>query len=344
MPIIPNILERFALGRNRAPGIMLDLIGATAFHSASAAIDLGVFEHIGGGAKKAEEVAKLTECDPEGIRRLLDFLVATGYLIQDGSAYRNSPLTAHWLIKGKAGNIANYIFMWKSLLVETWPESLEYALKNGSIKIHLHDWMSLKPGRWSIFNESMAAMAAGPAEEIATKVALPSSARRFLDIGGNHGQYSAAFCRLNQQLVATIFDVPDALEYAAENPNPQFELRPGDIRNDDPGSGYDAVLVSNLIHYFGPEDCRAIVKRSADALRPGGMIIISDQVGSANNSPLVQAFLQMMSLHYFLMTGSNAYSPDSIVSWLEEAGCNVTRKLKLRTAPGQMLIIGSKAG
>jgi trans-aconitate methyltransferase len=202
--------------------------------------------------------------------------------------------------------------------------------------------MSLKPGRWAIFNESMAAMAAGPAEEIATKVDLPASARRFLDIGGNHGQYSAAFCRKNPELVATIFDVPDALEYAIATNNPQFEVREGDIRKDDPGSGYDAVLVSNLIHYFGPEECQAIVRRAAGALAPGGMIIISDQVDSSNNGPLVTAFLQMMSLHYFNMTGSNAYPPGAIVSWLEAAGCKLSRKIKLRSAPGQMLIIGEK--
>ncbi|HVQ09437.1 MAG TPA: class I SAM-dependent methyltransferase [Allosphingosinicella sp.] len=321
---------------------MLDLIGGTAFHSAAVAIDLGVFEHLGQGAKSASDLAELTDCNVEGIRRLLDFLGAAGYVRKTGSTYSNTSLTTNWLVKTKPGNVADFVHMWKSLLVETWPESLEFALRNGTIKIHLHDWMSLKPGRWAIFNESMAAMAAGPAEEIATRVGLPSSARRFLDIGGNHGQYSAAFCRHNPDLVATIFDVPDALEYAIATNNPQFDIRPGDIRTDDPGSGYDAVLVSNLIHYFGPEDCRAIITRAAGALSPGGMIIISDQVDSSNNSPLVDAFLKMMSLHYFIMTGSNAYEPDAIVSWLEAAGCKLERKIKLRTAPGQMLIIAER--
>jgi cyclopropane fatty-acyl-phospholipid synthase-like methyltransferase len=342
MPIIPNVIERWALRRNKAPGIMVDLLGATAFHSASLAIDLGVFEHLGEGDKSASDLAELTNCDAEGMRRLLGFLAAAGYVRKKGATYSNTSLTAQWLLKSKPGNVANFVHMWNSLLVETWPENLEFALRNGSVKIHLHDWMSLKPGRWAIFNESMAAMAAGPAEEIATRVGLSPSARRFLDIGGNHGQYSAAFCRKNPQLVATIFDVPDALEYAIATKNPQFDIRAGDIRTDDPGSGYDAVLVSNLIHYFGPEECQAIIKRAAGALSPGGMIIISDQVGSSNNSPLVDAFLQMMSLHYFIMTGSNAYAPDAIVSWLEAAGCKLARKIKLRTAPGQMLVIAER--
>ncbi|MBV8688025.1 MAG: methyltransferase [Alphaproteobacteria bacterium] len=344
MPIIPNLVERWALRHNKAPGIMLDLLGANAFHSAALAIDLGVFEHIGAGEKNPAELARLTGCDPEGMRRLLEFLAAAGYVQKKGANYANTSLTNHWLLKSKPGNIANFIHMWNSLLTETWPENLEYALRNGSIRIHLHDWMSLKPGRWAIFNESMAAMAAGPAEEIATRVGLSPDARRFLDIGGNHGQYSAAFCRKNPQLVATIFDVPDALEYAIATNNPQFDIRAGDIRKDDPGSGYDAVLVSNLIHYFGPEECQAIIKRAAGALAPGGMIVISDQVGSSNNRPLVDAFLHMMSLHYFIMTGSNAYAPGAIVSWLEAAGCKVVRKIKLRSAPGQMLIIGERTG
>lgn len=342
MPLIPNLLERWALRHNRAPGVMLDLIGATAFHSVGLAIDLAIFDYLADEPKRVADIAGMAGCDQDGISRLLDYLAATAYLKKRGDSYSNTPMAARWLVRSRAGNVADFMLMWRSLLAETWPENLEFAVKNGSIKIHLHEWMSLKPGRWTVFNRSMAVMAQGPATEIAERVDLPVGARRFLDIGGNHGQYSAAFCRRNPSLMATIFDVPEALDYAIATNNPQFDLRHGDIRTDDPGSGYDAALISNLIHYFGPDDCRKIIKRTAETLAPGGLLIVSDQVNSGNNSPLVTAFLQMMSLHYFAMTSSDAYPPNAISSWMEEAGCRPIRDVKLKSAAGQMLIIAEK--
>ncbi|HVQ09450.1 MAG TPA: methyltransferase [Allosphingosinicella sp.] len=342
MPVIPNLIERWVLRRNRAPGVMLDLIAGTAFHSASLASNLGFFEHLAQGPKSASDLAELTGCNAEGVRRLLDFLATTKYIVRTGEHYSNSTLTDRWLIKSSPGNVVNFVDNWNSLLVETWAESLEHSVKSGTVKVHFQDWMSLKPGRWAKFTESMTSIAAKPAEEIAALVDLPSGARRLLDIGGNHGLYSAAFCRRYPQLTATIFDVPEALDHEIADQNPQLVMRPGDIRTDDPGSDYDATLISNLIHYFTPKECSALIKRAASALAPGGMMIVSDQSGNAKGSPLIDTFLKMMSLHYFIVTGSDVYSANTVISWMEAAGCRHMKTIKLRTAPGQMLIIAQR--
>ena len=50
MPIMPNFIERLILLKlNLGPGVMLDILGAGAFLTISAALKLGVFETLSGG-------------------------------------------------------------------------------------------------------------------------------------------------------------------------------------------------------------------------------------------------------------------------------------------------------
>src|SRR5262249_25487188 len=154
-------------------------------------------------------------------------------------------------------------------------------LQRGRPTTHLHEWLSSQPDLWTTYNAAMSSMAAQPAEEVARRVSLPSSARRLLDVGGNHGAYSAAFCRRYANLHATIFDVPEARPSAApavKEFGDRIALRGGDIRHDDPGSGYDVILMSNTLHYFPGAQVRALLARMAAALAPDGVIVINEQL------------------------------------------------------------------
>ena len=98
-----------------------------------------------------------------------------------------------------------------------------------------------------------------------------------LDIGGSLGYLSVAMCRRHAGLTAVVLDLPAALKHAApilarEGMGERVVHRAGDALRDDLGSAeWDLVFVSLLVHHFDEASNRALLRRIAPALRPGGI-------------------------------------------------------------------------
>jgi hypothetical protein len=61
MSVQPDFVERAAFRLNLAPGVLLDFLGAQAFRTVCAAVELGVFEALAPGPRSVNEVAE-REC------------------------------------------------------------------------------------------------------------------------------------------------------------------------------------------------------------------------------------------------------------------------------------------
>jgi len=107
------------------------------------------------------------------------------------------------------------------------------------------------------------------------------SAQLLLDVGGGSGIYSIACLQKNQGLRAIVWDRPEVLKVAQEVANAydvaqRLECRPGDMFCDPFPAGVDVILLSNVLHDWDVPECRALVKRCADALPSGGRLLIHD--------------------------------------------------------------------
>ena len=69
---------------------------------------------------------------------------------------------------------------------------------------------------WAIYQDGMRDVAANPAVELAKRMPVPQGATRLLDIGGSHGLYSTELCKRHPALVATILELPGAVDRASE--------------------------------------------------------------------------------------------------------------------------------
>jgi SAM-dependent methyltransferase len=344
MPITPDFRERVLLSLNQAPGPLLDLLGAAAFRAAGVAAELGVFEHLERAPLSAAALAKTLSIDGEATRRLLDFLVAASYLSRSGDTYANSPMVSRWLVPGRADGIADFFGIWQGVLRELWGE-LDGSIRRGAPETHLHEWLSRDPRRWASFNTAMEALARRPAKELARRVPVPHGAASLLDVGGNHGLYSVAFCRRHPRLHATIFDVPEALPRAHRHVaqlGDRITLRAGDILVDDPGAGYDVALISNVIHYFDEAQAGAAIETVARALAPNGLLVVSDQLAGRAPTRALGAFERMLSLNYLTVLGGDVYPLERVTAWLGAAGFATPRRLRLRTVQGQTVLLARK--
>jgi SAM-dependent methyltransferase len=191
---------------------------------------------------------------------------------------------------------------------------------------------------------ALAGRAKNVAPLLAERVPL-AGARRLLDVGGGTGIYSVACLRKNPGLRAVVWDRPEVLKVAREFADAygvagRLECVPGDMFRDPLPADCDVVLLSNVLHDWDVPECRALVGRCADALPPGGRLLVHDVfLNDALDGPLPIA---LYSAALFALTEGRAYSAAEYREWLRAAGL----------APGEVLptlihcgvLAGVKAG
>jgi predicted O-methyltransferase YrrM len=169
---------------------------------------------------------------------------------------------------------------------------------------------------------ALAGRAKNVAPVLAGRVSL-EEARMLLDVGGGSGIYSIACLQRNPRLRAIVWDRPQVLKVTREMASAygvadRLECRPGDMFADPVPARCDVHLLSNVLHDWDVAQCRALLARCAEALAPGGRILIHDVfLSDALDGPLPIA---LYSAALFRLTEGRAYSAAEYRDWLAEAG------------------------
>ncbi|MEU0478647.1 methyltransferase [Streptosporangium sp. NPDC006013] len=308
-----------------APGPHLDLIGAMAFRAAGAAQRLGVFEALMPGPLGAVDLAARTGTDLAGLTVLLEALASFGYLDRaPGRAYANSPMAVSTLDRRNPWSYAPTLAFWQDVLAELW-DGLEESVRTGAPQVDFYAWLEGRPQTLAEFQTMLDGMAAGLAPLVAASA--PHPGERLLDIGGGHARYSIAFCQAHPGLTATIVDLPNALEGGraridAAGLRDRVTLLPGDLADADLGAGHDTALLFNLCHGFDEAANRALFKRVAGALSPGGAVIVLETFADLpeGTPATTEAFIRAFSLNLAATQGGRIHSFAEIAAWLSGAG------------------------
>ncbi len=169
---------------------------------------------------------------------------------------------------------------------------------------------------------ALAGRARNVAPVLAAKVPL-DGVHRLLDIGGGTGIYSIAWLQKHPELRATVWDRPEVLKVAREfaeefGVSERLETIPGDMFVDPVPTGFDVMLLSNILHDWDVPECRVLVGRCASALPSGGRLLIHDVfLTDTLDGPLAVA---LYSAALFRLTEGRAYSAREYRGWLHEAG------------------------
>ena len=347
MPITPNPLERLVLLQaNAGPAPVLDIFGAAAFWAVHAGVELGVFDALGGGSLAPVELAARLSIDARGAAVLLDTLAALRYVDRRAGRYANSAWSAKWLVRDAPLSVASGVEYWGIIFRRFWHE-LPEAIRSGR-HTDLYNWIEDQPAASRAFQEWMVAAARIGGAEVVSAISLPPDARHVLDVGGGHGMYSVALCRKHPQLQATIFDSPRALEAAhehipAEGMSGRITTQTGDFLTGSLGDGYDVALLINIVHGFMPEQNAALLRRVAAALRPGGVVVVGEQVAGTTRRSAGGQFAELLGLAYYLLLGGQIYDAKAITGWLHAAGFGYVRRRNLLRVPGNSVFMGTKA-
>lgn len=299
---------------------------ARAFHVAN---ELDIFTTLDEKEMTSEDMAKLLGLEQRPIRMLMDVCVALELLEKSAGKYRNALLASEFLVKGKPHYSGNFV----SLEAESylsWARLADAVRQNGPVMREVRDEKLMK-----FFTHAMHSTSVFSSTLLAQVVDL-SEYERLLDIGGGAGINAIRFAEKYENLHATVFDrepvVEVAGEYISQSPAAdRISTMAGDFMMGLP-DGYDAALLSNILHGEGPESNRELTKRVYDALDAPGIVIIADLLPNEDRTgppfPLIFALNMLVNTAH-----GDTYTESEIKGFLKHAGFVKMGTIRFDPAP-----------
>jgi SAM-dependent methyltransferase len=338
-------IERLILALGVAPITLMDThMSFMRARAIMVATKLGMFDVIAPRALTAAEVARRCGTSPIATEKLLNALVASGYLRFRRDVYTLTQVARKWLTRDSPHSLRDKVLF--EFIEWTLAEHFEEFVRTGQ-PLDIHRWVSEE--QWGLYQRAMRALSGLAAPEIIRRTPMPPHATTMLDIGGSHGYISVAMCRRYPELRAVVLDLPAAVAQAApilakEGMGDRVTHRAGDALTEDFGSdAWDFIYVSQLLHHFDEATNREFARRVARGLKPGGVFVILEMIRprSPRDAGQVGALLD---LYFALTSQSGTWSLEEMSGWQRDGGLVPRQPILLRSVPGAAEIVAVKPG
>ncbi len=243
------------------------------------AVELEVFTAIGEGNTTAAQIGARCKASERGTRILCDFLTIMGMLTKENNQYALTLDSSVFLDKRSPAYIGAAVeFLGAPKLIEGSKRMTDAVRKGGTA---MEDDGTVGPENpiWVTFARAMAPLTTIPSQLIA-KLADPEGNRplKVLDIAAGHGLFGIAFAKNNPQAEITGLDWAGVLEVAKENAAKngvadRYHTIPGSVFDVDFGTGYDVVLLTNILHHFDVPTNESIYRKVHASLADGGRAV-----------------------------------------------------------------------
>jgi 3-hydroxy-5-methyl-1-naphthoate 3-O-methyltransferase len=147
--------------------------------------------------------------------------------------------------------------------------------------------------------------------------------RRLLDIAGGSGVYACSLAAHVPGLEAAVLEKAPVDRIATKSIAKRgfagrVRVVQADMLRDPLPGGYDVHLFSNVLHDWDEPIVRQLLRASADALGPGGLLIVHDAfLNPEKTGPLRIAGYSVLLMH---VTQGRCYSVAEMTDWLRAAG------------------------
>ncbi len=283
------------------------------------ACELELFTALGNDGATSAQIARMLHTDERATDRLMNALCAVGLLAKKEGLFSNTALTSRFLIKGTSSYVAAVEHV--ANLWDTW-STLTDAVRAGT-KVAERPSETDPKKRRKAFIAAMHWFAGMRARDVIALLDL-SNVWRVLDVGGGSGAYAMEFVRAKDGVTACVFDLPNIIpitqSYIADaGLTDRIDTATGDFVTDDLGSGFDLAFLSAVVHSNSPEENESLIRKSADAVNPGGQVVIQDFImdGDRTSPP----FGALFALNMLVNTeAGDTYTERQVRAWMEHAG------------------------
>jgi hypothetical protein len=290
--------------------------------------ELEVFTRLEAGPLSAEEFCAALQLELRAGRALLAALVSLGLVRLKRGRYGNAPVAARWLVKGKADYLGDGIGMLRDRLYEPWGR-LGRALRTNrptsfdSSLGELFDYLDDRGEEQEKFVSGQHALSLLPARALARRFSFRRF-RHLADLGGGSGVYAIEAARRFPHLRATVVERAPICRIAQEyiRAAGMEERVTTEARNffrDPLPEGVDVALLSHVVHDFSPQENVGLLRRVAEGLPAGGVLLVSEWLWREDRSGPLAASL--MALNMMVDTrGGRSYSFGELRELLQVAG------------------------
>jgi 2-polyprenyl-3-methyl-5-hydroxy-6-metoxy-1,4-benzoquinol methylase len=332
-PVSPERLMGFTFGF--APPLMIE-----------AAIRHRVFDALEKGAKTINALCVETGTSPRGLRIVLNALVGLDLLSKDEvGRYALTKESATFLISGKSSFHGAFFLLTSEPMLSSWGK-LHEIMRTGRPS-HCINREGDGVAFFQQFVEDIFPIHYAGAQALAKAldVSKAESPVSVLDLAAGSGVWSIPMAQHSPQVRVTAVDWPGIIAItqkvtARHGVADRYAFVAGDLHKADFGQGHAIATLGHILHSEGEERSRQLLRKTFDALTPGGTIAIAEILVDAERRSAVPALIFAVNMLVNSDQG-DTFTFDEIRSWLHDAGFERVRTVE---APGlaPLLILATK--
>lgn len=327
-PITPERILQF--GWSFAPPLAIE-----------AAVRHGVFDSLAVQARTLPELAHATGASPRGLAAIANLLVGLGLLARDDTGqYALTPESSAFLVSGRPGFIGGLFRHVSAQLLPNWLHLSEIV--GSGQPARMDDVPTEGAAFFAEFVEDIFPLSYPAARALAgaLNVAGASGPVSVLDLGAGAGVWGIALAQASPHVTVRAVDWPDVLPVtrrAAERfgVSDRVHTVAGDLFDADYGAAHHIVTLGHILHSEGPDRCRTLLRRTHDALAPGGTVVIAEFLVNPDRRGPMNGLIFAVNMLVNTPDGGT-YTFDEIAGWLTETGFSEPRTLP---APGPSPLI-----
>ena len=331
--ITPERLMQFTFGF--APPLIIE-----------AAIRHRVFNLLDEGAKSIEKLCAETRASPRGLCAILNALVGFELLAKDDEGrYALTPESAMFLVSGKPTFHGAFFLLTSEPMLSAWGKLYE-IVRSGRPEKHINQVQDGVPF-FGKFVEEIFPIHCAAAQRLGEALGVPKvvAPLSVLDLAAGSGVWSIALAQQSSHVRVTAVDWPGVISItqnvaARLGVADRFRFVEGDLLEANFGGGYGIATAGHILHSEGEERSRLLLKKTFDALAPGGTMAIAEILVDEDRTAPLPALIFAVNMLVNSDQG-DTFSLGEISGWLRDVGFERVRTVE---APGlaPLLILATK--
>jgi acetylserotonin N-methyltransferase len=271
-----------------------------------AAVSLGVFDALAGGAATALDLSSRLKANTGALERLLEACVALELLERRDGAFANSGIAARYLVRSSPDSLVGYIRYSDDALYPMWGH-LDDAVREATPRWQqtfgwsgsLFDNFFQTEERKREFLMGMHGLGMWTSPAVVRAFDL-SRFRTLADLGGATGHLAIAACEAWPQLRAIVSDlaaaIPMASEQIAKSPaRDRIRVMAADFFKDDLPAA-DLYALGRILHDWNESRIELLLGKVFNALPPGGALLIAERLLDEDRSGPLGAHMQSLNM------------------------------------------------